>query len=85
MTQVAEPGSSRSEAPVATERVHHWIGGRSVAGDSGRSGPVYDPATGELAREVDFASVEEVDAAVRAAAAAFPAWRATSLSKRTEI
>ena len=85
MTQVAEPGSSRSEAPVATERVHHWIGGRSVAGESGRSGPVYDPATGELAREVDFASVEEVDAAVRAAAAAFPAWRATSLSKRTEI
>ncbi len=38
-----------------------------------------------VAREVDFASVEDVDAAVAAAAAAFPAWRATSLSKRTEI
>ena len=34
---------------------------------------------------MDFASVEEVDAAVAAARAAFPAWRATSLSKRTEI
>jgi len=89
MTQVAEPGSARSGAPSAgsgaTERIHHWIGGRSVAGESGRSGPVYNPATGELAREVDFASAEEVGAAVRAAAAAFPAWRATSLSKRTEI
>jgi malonate-semialdehyde dehydrogenase (acetylating)/methylmalonate-semialdehyde dehydrogenase len=90
MTQVAEPGSARSGAgPTAgsaeTERVHHWIGGRSVAGESGRSGPVYNPAAGTLARQVDFASVEEVDAAVQAAAAAFPAWRATSLSKRTEI
>ena len=56
-----------------------------MAGTSGRSGPVYDPATGQLAREVDFASVEEVDAAVAAAKAAFPAWRATSLAKRSEI
>jgi malonate-semialdehyde dehydrogenase (acetylating)/methylmalonate-semialdehyde dehydrogenase len=83
MTQVAEPGTSRS-APT-TERVHHWIGGRSVEGTSGRHGPIYDPATGKLAREVDFATADEVDAAVRAAAAAFPAWRATSLSRRTEI
>jgi malonate-semialdehyde dehydrogenase (acetylating)/methylmalonate-semialdehyde dehydrogenase len=85
MTQVAE----RSETPRAggddLERVNHWIGGGRVPGTSARSGPVYDPATGRLARRVDFASVEDVDAAVAAAKAAFPAWRATSLSKRTEI
>jgi malonate-semialdehyde dehydrogenase (acetylating)/methylmalonate-semialdehyde dehydrogenase len=86
MTQVvdrsatASPSNTSSEAPVP-----HWIGGRSVAGTSGRRGPIYNPATGQLAREVDFASVGEVDAAVAAAKAAFPAWRATSLSKRTEI
>ena len=68
-----------------TERVNHWINGERVPGTSGRSGPVYNPATGETAREVDFASVEEVNAAVAAAKAAFPAWRATSISKRTEI
>jgi malonate-semialdehyde dehydrogenase (acetylating)/methylmalonate-semialdehyde dehydrogenase len=89
MTQVAETGSARSGAPEAgpgeTARIHHWIGGRSVEGTSGRSGPVYNPATGALTKQVDFASVEDVDAAVRAAADAFPAWRATSLSKRTEI
>jgi malonate-semialdehyde dehydrogenase (acetylating) / methylmalonate-semialdehyde dehydrogenase len=90
MTQVAEPGSARSGAAPAegsgeTARIHHWIGGHSVEGRSGRSGPVYNPATGALAKQVDFASGEEVDAAVRAAADAFPAWRATSLSKRTEI
>ncbi len=83
MTQVAEPDIERPSA--ATETVPHWIGGRRVAGTSGRRGPVFNPATGQLAREVDLASVEEVDAAIAAAQAAFPAWRATSLSKRTDI
>ena len=46
---------------------------------------MYDPATGRQTKSVDFASTNEVDAAIAAAAAAFPAWRATSLSKRTEI
>jgi malonate-semialdehyde dehydrogenase (acetylating)/methylmalonate-semialdehyde dehydrogenase len=82
MTQVAEPVSGSA---AGVERVHHWIGGALVAGTSGRSGPIYNPATGALVREVDFASVGEVDAAVAAARAAFPAWRATSLSRRTEI
>ncbi|MEX0630729.1 MAG: CoA-acylating methylmalonate-semialdehyde dehydrogenase [Chloroflexota bacterium] len=85
MTRLAQPPTADEAKEPALERVNHWIGGKRVAGTSGRSGPVYNPATGELAREVDFASVEEVDAAVRAATAAFPAWRATSLSRRTEI
>jgi malonate-semialdehyde dehydrogenase (acetylating)/methylmalonate-semialdehyde dehydrogenase len=85
MTQVATPGSTRENAPQGGERVHHWIGGRLVEGTSGRVGPVYDPATGRLAREVDFASAAEVDAAVAAAKAAFPGWRATSISRRTEV
>jgi malonate-semialdehyde dehydrogenase (acetylating)/methylmalonate-semialdehyde dehydrogenase len=79
---VHPPPDRASDAPTT---VPHWIGGGRVAGTSGRRGPVFDPATGKVAREVDFASVEEVDAAVAAAKAAFPAWRATSLSKRTEI
>jgi malonate-semialdehyde dehydrogenase (acetylating)/methylmalonate-semialdehyde dehydrogenase len=83
MTQVAEPQAESSAADL--ERVNHWIGGGRVAGASGRSGPVYNPATGQVAREVDFASAEEVDAAVRVAREAFKGWRATSLSRRTEI
>jgi malonate-semialdehyde dehydrogenase (acetylating)/methylmalonate-semialdehyde dehydrogenase len=67
------------------ERISHWIAGKLVAGESGRTGPVYDPARGEQTHEVDFASTGEVDAAVAAAAEAFPGWRATSLSKRAEI
>jgi len=85
MTQVAEPRTGAMGEGAALERVHHWIAGRPYAGTSGRHGPVYDPATGRVARAVDFASAEEVDAAVAAAKAAFPAWRATSLSKRTDV
>jgi malonate-semialdehyde dehydrogenase (acetylating)/methylmalonate-semialdehyde dehydrogenase len=83
MTQLMEPQAAAQDA--VTERVSHWIGGARVEGTSGRRGPVYDPATGRLARYVDFASAEEVDNAVAAARAAFPGWRATSISKRTEI
>jgi malonate-semialdehyde dehydrogenase (acetylating) / methylmalonate-semialdehyde dehydrogenase len=67
------------------ERISHWIGGKVVPGESGRTGPVFDPATGEQTHEVDFASSEEVGQAVIAAAEAFPAWRATSLSKRSDV
>jgi malonate-semialdehyde dehydrogenase (acetylating)/methylmalonate-semialdehyde dehydrogenase len=73
------------EAPAAVKPIHHWIGGQVYAGQSGRSGPVYNPATGQQTGEVDFATAEEVDRAVQAARAAFPAWRALSLSKRTEL
>src|SRR5688500_578864 len=83
MTQVAEPRPA--DARRAQDRVNHWIGGKRVAGTSGRQGPVYNPATGQVARHVDFASGEEVDAAVRTAREAFVGWRHASLSRRTEI
>ena len=35
------------EAPAAVKPIHHWIGGAVYAGQSGRSGPVYNPATGQ--------------------------------------
>jgi malonate-semialdehyde dehydrogenase (acetylating)/methylmalonate-semialdehyde dehydrogenase len=72
------------DAPAAT-RIPHWIGGRRVDGASGRSGPVYNPATGRQTGAVDFATVEEVDATVQAAKAAFVPWRETSLSRRAEL
>jgi malonate-semialdehyde dehydrogenase (acetylating)/methylmalonate-semialdehyde dehydrogenase len=83
MTEVAEAPKRAETEEIA--RITHWIGGKRVAGRSGRSGPVYNPATGRQTGEVDFASAEEVDEAVQAANAAFPAWRALSLSRRTEL
>ena len=83
MTQLAVPAGSPASETLPT--VGHWIGGHPAAGSSGRQGPVFDPATGAQTKWVDFASADEVDRAVAAAKAAYPAWRATSLSKRTEI
>jgi malonate-semialdehyde dehydrogenase (acetylating)/methylmalonate-semialdehyde dehydrogenase len=68
-----------------TTRISHWIDGRIVAGQSGRTSPVYNPATGQQTGELDLADSGEVDTAVASAEAAFPAWRATSLSRRAEV
>jgi malonate-semialdehyde dehydrogenase (acetylating) / methylmalonate-semialdehyde dehydrogenase len=73
------------EAPASTKQITHWIAGRAVAGTSGRKGAVYNPATGRQSGEVDFATVEEVDAAVQAAKDAFVEWRQMSLAKRADL
>jgi malonate-semialdehyde dehydrogenase (acetylating)/methylmalonate-semialdehyde dehydrogenase len=83
MAQVLEPQAQAAQTTLP--RVSHWINGRIVPSTSGQSAPVYNPATGEQTKTVDIASPEELNAAVAAAKAAFPAWRATSLSKRSDI
>jgi malonate-semialdehyde dehydrogenase (acetylating)/methylmalonate-semialdehyde dehydrogenase len=72
-------------ADVALAEVNHWIGGKSVASQSGRTGVVWNPATGQPQARVAFASDEEVDHAVAVAKAAFTEWRATPLSRRSEV
>ena len=54
-------------------------------GASGRAGDVFNPSLGLVAARVAFASEAEVDAAVRAARAAFPAWAATPALKRARV
>ncbi len=67
------------------DRISHWIDGKIVEGTSGRTSPVFNPATGAIQGQLDLASVGEIDAAIAIAKAAFPAWRATNLSRRAEI
>ena len=68
------------------KHVTHWIGGKPwTGGQAERHGDIYNPATGQVTGTVDFAGPAEVAAAVQAAAGAFPAWRATSLVKRTAV
>ena len=66
-------------------RIGHWVNNKVVLGTSGKSGVVFNPATGEQQAAVDFASVAELDAVIAASKAALPAWRSTSLSRRAEI
>ncbi len=68
----------------AMRTIGHWIDG-SVTVRAGRTGPVWDPATGEQQAEVVLATAAEVDAAVGSAARAAREWRAVSLSRRTDL
>ena len=65
--------------------IAHYIDNARVAGTSGRSQPVYNPATGEAEKTVALASTEEVGRAVKAAVAAWPAWARTPSLRRTRI
>ena len=65
-------------------RVVHFINGRHVA-DNGRSQAVFNPATGQVARQVALADRATVESAIAAAEAAFPAWRDTPPSRRARI
>jgi len=74
------------ERPGAqVKEIHHYINGREVAGTSNRFGDVYNPALGEVARRVPFASADDVSQAVAAAQAAFPAWAATPPLRRARV
>ena len=74
------------ESILSQTLVGHWIGGQPVApSPASRRAPVYNPATGAVAREVGFASAGDVDAAVQAAAAAAPAWAATPALRRARV
>ena len=67
------------------ETIQHFVDGAALPCESGRSHPVFNPATGEQTAQVGLASVDEVDAAVASAKAAFEDWRQTSLAARTKL
>ncbi|MBP7659841.1 MAG: CoA-acylating methylmalonate-semialdehyde dehydrogenase [Burkholderiaceae bacterium] len=76
---------SRLTAQLGTD-VGHWIGGAEAPGTAqDRYADVYNPATGAVARRVALATPDQVDVAVKAAAAAFPAWSATPALRRARV
>src|SRR5581483_5797986 len=68
-----------------TDRITHWIDGARVDGTSGRTSPVYNPATGLQTADVDLAGADEVATAVASAKAAAAEWRSSSLSTRAAV
>lgn len=78
---MSSPARSATAIPV----VGHFVGGRSVDGASGRTGPVHNPATGAVARHVALANRAETEQAIAAAKAALPSWAATPPLTRARI
>jgi len=66
-------------------RLPLWIGGRAVPARTKRYGEVTNPATGEVIRHVPLGNAEDVDLAVQAATAAWPAWRAAPPLRRARV
>jgi len=65
--------------------VNHFINGAQIQGRSGRTGDIYNPATGEIQGTVHYAGAGEVDGAVAAARAAFDGWSQLPILKRVAI
>src|ERR1700742_3625795 len=64
--------------------ISHWVNNEVFAGASGATAPVTNPATGSVTGEVRLASADDARVVIDGAAAAFPAWRGTSLTNRTQ-
>ena len=65
--------------------IGYFINGKKAEATSTRSGEVTNPATGAVTKKVSFANVKDIDTAVQAAKAAFPAWRATPPLRRARV
>jgi malonate-semialdehyde dehydrogenase (acetylating)/methylmalonate-semialdehyde dehydrogenase len=74
-----------SQQTAAVTDLSHWISGARAAGASGRFSDIFHPASGRVQARVPLASSAEVDAAVAAAAAAFPEWAAQPPLRRARV
>jgi malonate-semialdehyde dehydrogenase (acetylating)/methylmalonate-semialdehyde dehydrogenase len=82
LTAAPAPQEPARSAPA---RITHHIDGRRWEGPAGRTGPVFNPATGEQTGLVDLASAELVSTAVASARTAWRQWRDLSLARRTRV
>ena len=77
--------SKQPPMPHLPSVVSHWINGKSVTHPGARQQDVFNPATGQVSRQVELASLQTVNEAVAAARAAFPAWADTPPIRRGRI
>ncbi|PRD65758.1 CoA-acylating methylmalonate-semialdehyde dehydrogenase [Malikia granosa] len=68
-----------------SSEVAQFIAGQRTSGSGNRTQPVYNPASGAVARQVRLGNGQDVDAAVAAATAAFPAWSETPPIRRARV
>ena len=65
--------------------VPHFISGKTVEGQSGRFGDIYNPSTGEVQSQVQLATQDEMSDAVAVAVAAQQGWSATNPQRRARV
>ncbi|GAA5202177.1 CoA-acylating methylmalonate-semialdehyde dehydrogenase [Microbacterium jejuense] len=75
------PSAQTTEVRV----ISHWIDGAERPSTSGRTAPVYNPATGQVTAHVALADQAEIDAAIASASAGFEIWSGYSIAKRQAV
>ncbi|SFR69805.1 methylmalonate-semialdehyde dehydrogenase [acylating] [Agromyces sp. CF514] len=81
LTETASSPAATSDVPA----IGHWIDGALRASNSGRTAPVYNPATGAVQAVVALADQAEIDAALASAQAGFVEWSGYSIAKRQTV
>ena len=82
------PGSRGEPDPISGERpkkLKYGVGGQWKESASQKYMPCFDPSTGAIIALAPQCTADEVEEAIQAAAAAFPAWRDTPVSKRVQV
>src|SRR3954465_7195247 len=74
----------KKPADLKLDIVPFWINGKPGS-SAGRHGEVFNPATGQVTRQVAFADAAVIDSAVKAATAALPEWRDTPPLRRSRV
>jgi len=89
MTTVETTATSTAGATAAAASdvavIPHWIDGAEHASTSGRTAPVYNPATGQVTAHVALADQAEIDAAIASAQRGFETWSGFSIAKRQAV
>ena len=78
----AEPDAIRGEF---AKKLKYYAGGVWRESKTSKYMPCYDPSTGAVIASAPQCTAEEVEEAIHAAAKAFPAWRDTPVTKRTQV
>src|SRR5258707_15096517 len=85
LTQDRSEGAALRSSELSVPKIEHVVNGKRFAGEGTRKLNVFNPATGDVVGWVKAATPADVDAAVQAARAAFPAWSETSPIKRARV
>ncbi len=85
ITQDRSAGATPRSSELSVPQIEHVVNGKRFAGEGTRKLNVFNPATGDVVGWVKAATPADVDAAVQAARAAFPAWSETSPIKRARV
>ena len=82
---IAESAVAPASSDTDVRVISHWIDGAERPSTSGRTAPVYNPATGAVTAQVALADQAEIDAAIASAVAGFQVWSGYSVAKRQSV